>query len=158
MDDAGVKSFLTDLQEQLRLYQRMLSLNEAQHAILLEGVEPDPDDLMRMVADKQDLMRQVVEHEARIKPLKADWQEGRTKLPERVQAFASKLLDELAQTVERLIAMEDETHRVLESRMATTAAGMSDLQRKAKANRAYSAYGSKERAPKYLDRSTDSEP
>lgn len=157
MDNAKTKSFLEDLQQQLRVYREMMELNTRQRDLLSMEAGANAEELMEVVSRKQTLMHEVSEIEARLKPIKDDWHEMRQGLPEKVRDFAARLLDELASTVKSLISMEDEAHQMLEEKLAIASKGMKDLQQKSQVNRAYSAYGSRQQRPKFIDERTDGE-
>lgn len=151
MDQAQLKGFLEDLQSQLALYKDMIGVNTRQSEMLEHPAESDPDDLLNLVAQKQQLMSQLGELESRLKPLKDQWNKIKLDLPEQVRTFADGLLEELAATIHVLIEMEDAAHKRLEEVMGATKEGINNIRKKAQVNRAYAAYGARAPGAKFVD-------
>jgi len=151
LDANELKAFLEDLQAQLGLYREMIGVNERQLQLLENPGESDPDDLLTLVGQKQALMGQLGELEAKLKPLKNGWSSVKGSLPENVRSFADGLLEELAATIRTLIEMEDAAHKRLEEVMGQTREGINTIRKKAQVNRAYAAYGARSGGAKFVD-------
>jgi len=150
-----LKSFLEDLQAQLGLYHDISGLNKRQMALLEAPENADPDELLTLVGQKQNIMSELGVLEERVRPMRDLWHDARPSLPDTVRDFADKLLAELSQTIKQVLEMEDAAHARLQTIMAQTQAGIDSIRKKSQVNRAYAAYNKSPAQPKYVDKRTD---
>lgn len=144
----------TDLRDMLELfgqeqacYTALLNLSRKQKGIIATG---DVDDLLTVLAQKQQILQRVADVEESLRPYKGQWR----KLRERLDANDRQILDDALSTVEELlgelIALEKESEALLQSSRDAVHHELQQTVRGESVNRAYGSAGATHDA-RFLD-------
>jgi hypothetical protein len=140
-DDAVISA----LQQELDCYQRLAKLAKTQH----EHVQNSrTEDLLLVLAQRQQLLEQIAIYEQTIVPAKRDWPQYSSGLSPDQRVMADSLLEKTRQLLEQITTADREDELVLQQRKFNVGRGINQAvaARKFNMNYAAAAYGQKKTA------------
>lgn len=145
-NDPNAATLVRLLDEQIDLYGTLDELSKRQHGIV-EG--DDTDALLRVLADRQDVIGQIAELSRALEPYRADWDANVNRLPDSERARIRGRLDHLAVVMEQIARRDEHDRDVIEQRRSAIGAELGGVKR---GGVALSAYGGQARGPRFQDR------
>ena len=134
------------LDEQLALYQKLNAMAGQQHALVSEE---DPAALLALLGERQRLLDQLAELDAKIAPIRREWDRISPALPVSARRRAKAAFKESRQLLEGIIASDQKDTEMLEGRKVNVQAALQTI---GAAQQAHAAYGGQARnLSRYFD-------
>ena len=137
---------VTLLDEQIDLYGTLDELSKRQHGIVESD---DTDALLRVLADRQDVINKIASLSRALEPYRADWDANVNRLPDTERARIRGRLDHLAVVMEQIARRDEHDRDVIEQRRTAIGAELGGTKR---TGVALSAYGGQAKGPRFQDR------
>lgn len=140
--------FIADCSVQRSVYEKMLALAKEQDALI---ASENMDGLLKLVAEKQALLRQVADIDARSVEFRAGWKEARANLSPEVIDRVERSVAQVEEVLRRLVQQEQATSALAGD--ARTRAGEA-LRQGTVAKRAAGAYVARPEPgdPRFIDK------
>ncbi|MFC1587131.1 hypothetical protein ACFL54_02375 [Planctomycetota bacterium] len=147
LDDAQVTAFVKTLQRQNELYSQLIEMAQLQ----VELLEKDDDKgVYFLLAKKQEKIAEIDNLEAKLKPIKQNWERVREHFSEERLAEAEESLLKVRETLGNLIELENRWARILEEKKHHTRSKLDKLEKGRRMNQAYQVQDPKD--PRYMDK------
>lgn len=134
------------LDEQIDLYGTLDELSKKQHSVVETD---DTDALLRILAERQDVITRITELAKALDPFRADWDANVNSLPDAERTRIRGRLDELAVVMEQIARRDEHDRDIIEQRRTAIGAEIGGTKR---SGVALSAYGGQSRGPRFQDR------
>ena len=125
------------LDKQLALYQRLNAMAGQQHTLVSEE---DPAALLSLLGERQRLLDELAELDARIAPVRREWDRIGPTLPVSARRRAKAVFQESRQLLAGIIASDQKDTELLEGRKVNVQAALQTI---GAAQQAHTAYGNK---------------
>ncbi|UCG33044.1 MAG: flagellar export chaperone FlgN [Phycisphaerales bacterium] len=123
------------LDKQLNLYQKLNAMAVQQHALVSEE---DPAALLVLLAERQRLLDELAELDAKIAPVRREWDRISPTLSVSARRRAKAAFQESRQLLEEIIASDQKDTELLEGRKINVQAALQTI---GAAQQAHAAYG-----------------
>ncbi|MEO1583368.1 MAG: flagellar export chaperone FlgN [Planctomycetota bacterium] len=134
------------IDQQIDLYATLDELSKRQHSIVETD---DTDALLRVLADRQDVIARISGLAASLAPFRADWDANINRLDEDERARIRRRLADLAVVMEQIARRDEHDRDVIEQRRSSISAEIGGAKR---SGAAMQAYGGQPKGPRFQDR------